>query len=36
LPVAALLAKGADPRETGKPAKQARASRSRNERTDAA
>jgi predicted NBD/HSP70 family sugar kinase len=30
LPVAAMLAKGADPRETGKPAKQARSTRSRN------
>jgi predicted NBD/HSP70 family sugar kinase len=36
LPVAALLAKGADPRETNKPAKQGRTSRSRTERTDAA
>jgi predicted NBD/HSP70 family sugar kinase len=30
LPVAAMLAKGADPRETGRPAKQARSSRARN------
>jgi predicted NBD/HSP70 family sugar kinase len=30
LPVAAMLAKGADPRETGRPAKQARSPRARN------